>query len=129
MIKGEAQAALEEFRLEKDEEYRTKGMALAFYALGRQEESASALAELIERWGEEWPSEVAHVYAWMGDADAAFLWLDKAIEQSEGGIEEQFMWPFYAPIHDEPRWAEFRETVGSSPAQLDAIKFEVKLPD
>jgi TolB-like protein len=129
LIKGEAQAALEEFRLEKDEEYRTKGMALAFYALGRQEESASALAELIERWGEEWPSEVAHVYAWMGDADAAFLWLDKAIEQSEGGIEEQFMWPFYAPIHDEPRWAEFRERVGSSPAQLDAIKFEVKLPD
>jgi hypothetical protein len=39
------------------------------------------------------------------------------------------MWPFYAPIHDEPRWAEFRERVGSSPAQLDAIKFEVKLPD
>jgi len=38
------------------------------------------LNELLERWGDQWPSEIAMVYAWSGDKDAAFQWLDKEID-------------------------------------------------
>jgi adenylate cyclase len=74
------------------------------------------------------PSQVAHVYAYMGDADRAFEWLDRAIEQNEAGLAEQFLNPFYRPIHTDPRWSRFPERVGSSPEKLNAIEFEVTLP-
>ena len=63
LFNGEPQAALEAFEQEEDDEWRVKGQALALHALGRQDEYRARLAELIEGWGAEWPSEVAHVYA------------------------------------------------------------------
>jgi Tfp pilus assembly protein PilF len=99
--------------------------ALAAFALAEFE---SAFSELRERWGDRWPSEVAHVYAWIRDADAAFEWLDMAVLQNEDGLNSQFLRPFYAPVHTDPRWAAFRERTGTSEAQLDAIEFEVQLP-
>jgi len=128
LFKREAQAALDAFAREKDDEYQVKGAALALHALGRQEEYQAKLAELIERWGSDWPSEVAQVYAYVGDSEAAFLWLDKAIEQNEDGLSEQFLLPFYQTIHADPRWAAFLQRMGSSPEQLSAIEFNVTLP-
>jgi TolB-like protein/Tfp pilus assembly protein PilF len=126
LMKGDPEAALLSFREEKgDEEYLVKGTALAFHALGRQAEYEEALEELKTNWGEQWPSEVAHVYAWVGDADAAFEWLDRAVAQNEDGLTQQFPQPFYFPIQDDPRWQTFREQTGTSAAQLSAIEFEV----
>ena len=128
LFKGEYEPALAEFAQEEDEEYRVKGTTLALYALGRLEEYEASLESLIEGWGEHWPSEIAHVYAWVGDADSAFEWLDKAIAQNEQGLAQQFAQHYYKPILDDPRWAEFLEASGSSPEQQAAIEFEVQLP-
>ena len=130
LFKGEGAAALELIAMEEDdEEYRVKGMALALHNLGRQEEYQAKLSVLIEQWGNEWPSEVAHVYAYIGDADAAFQWLDKALERNEDGLSEQLLQPFYKPLHGDPRWTNFLERVGSAPEQLNDIKFQVSLPN
>jgi tetratricopeptide (TPR) repeat protein len=128
--KGDAVAALAAFEKEAgDEEYRTKGRAVALYTLGRQAEFEQAFSELRERWGGMWPSEIAQVYAWVGDADQAFAWLDKALAQNEAGLTQQFLLLLYQPVRDDPRWMAFRERVGMSEAQLAAISFEVKLPN
>jgi len=128
-MKGDTEAALASFAQEEaDPEYRVKGMALAQYELGRIPEFEAAFAELREGWGERWPSEIAHVYAWIGDADAAFEWLDRSVAQNEDGLNQQFDNPLYRKLHGDPRWAEFLETTGTSPEQLAAIKFEVRLP-
>jgi adenylate cyclase len=129
LMKGDARAALAEFAKDQDEEYRVKGAAVALYTLGRQQESSVKLTELIENWGKLWPSEVAHVYAWMGDADAAFEWLDKAVEQKEQGLPDQLVQPFCNPIHADPRWGEFLKRAGSAPDQLDAIEIKVTLTE
>ncbi len=126
LLKGDPEAALLAFQKEEgDEEYLIKGTALAFHALGRQAEYEGALEVLKTNWGEQWPSEVAHVYAWVGDADAAFEWLDRAVAQNEDGLTQQFPQPFFIPIHDDPRWQTFREQTGTSAAQLSAIEFKV----
>ncbi len=126
LMKGDPEAALLAFQKEEgDEEYLIKGEALAFHALGRQAEFEEAFEELKTRWGEQWPSEVAHVYAWIGDADAAFEWLDRAVAQNEDGLTQQFPQPFFAPIHADPRWQRFREQTGTSAAQLSAVRFKV----
>ncbi|MGI9263480.1 MAG: tetratricopeptide repeat protein, partial [Gammaproteobacteria bacterium] len=118
LLKGEYNAAMEAFASESDEEYRVKGTAIALHSLGQKVESEGALVELRERWGDRWPSEVAQVYAWNGNADAAFEWLDRAIAQNEDGLNQQFMQPFFAPLHAEPRWKTFRERSGTSESQL-----------
>ena len=125
LMKGDPEAALVAFQKEEgDEEYLIKGTALAYHALGRQVEYEEAFEELRTNWGEQWPSEVAHVYAWVGDADAAFEWLDRAVAQNEDGLTQQFPQPFFAPIRDDPRWQRFREQTGTSEAQLSAIEFK-----
>jgi len=129
LIKGEPEAALDAFAKEaSDEEYRVKGAALALHDMGRQAEFEAAFADLRERWGDRWPSEIAQVYAWTGDPDSAFEWLDKSVAQNEDGLNEQFANVLYKPLHDDPRWATFRERTDSSEEQLAAVRFEVAVP-
>lgn len=128
LMKGEAQLAVEEFALEGDEEWRVKGTALALHDLGRKQDYEAALADLIARWGEQWPTEVAHVYGWTGDADSAFLWLEKEIEKRGAFDGLEAMLPFYMPINTDPRWATLLERADASPARLDSIRFNVTLP-
>jgi len=124
---GEAAAALAAFGREADEFLRLKGRALALHALGRQEESRAGVQELAERWGGEWACEVAEVYGFTGDADAAFDWLDRALVQKE--FLSQVRWSaLLRRLHADPRWTAFWERAGLSQAQLDAIPFEVTLP-
>jgi len=127
--KDDASAALTAFQQEKDEEYRIKGTALALYELGRQLEFEAAFQELRERWGEQWPPEIAHVYAWTGDADAAFVWLEREYELSgHSTVPEIAADSLFNNIHDDSRWLPFLEKLGKAPEQLDAIRFDVTLP-
>jgi len=129
LFQGDPQAALASFEQEADEEYRVKGTALAFYALGRLEEHDEAFETLRNQWGAQWLSEVAHVYAWTGNPDAAFEWLDRAVAIPEDGITDQFLWPYFRPLHADPRWRAFRERTGTSEARLGTIRFQVRLPE
>jgi tetratricopeptide (TPR) repeat protein len=127
LIQGQAEEALAAFAREADEEYRVKGSALALYTLGRLDEFEAARAELVERWGERWPSEVAEVYAWTSDPDSAFDWLDKALV-TQGNLNSERLNPFFVSLHDDPRWQPLLEKAGVSPEQLAAIEFNITLP-
>jgi len=109
LLTGEYEAALEEIALEQDDEYRVKLTAMIHHVLGSEEEHEAALGELQVTWGEPWPSEVAQVYAWKGEADAAFEWLDRSIARNEDGLNQQYLYAFYDPIRDDRRWQEFLE--------------------
>jgi adenylate cyclase len=128
LLQGRAEEALASFEKEADDEYRTKGKALAFFALGRQVEHEAALSELQSRWGERWPSDVAEVYAWKEDSDSAFYWLEKELEIN-GFLFGLNSGVFLKNLQDDPRWPEFLVKAGSSPEQLAKIKFEAKLPN
>ena len=122
LLKDDPERALEYFEKESDDEWNVKGRALGHYELGNDAEFQALLQELIDGWGERWPSEVAHVYSWTGDPDQAFAWLDKAIEISEAGVRTQFMSPMYRNVTDDARWEVFRERSHSSASLLDAIE-------
>ena len=128
LMKGEPEAALESFSSEGEESLRVTGQALALYTLGRQDEYLARRDELIERWGDQWPFQVADVYAWTGDADRAFEWLDRAFVQNHINLVELRQKPFYRPLHADPRWHKFLQRLGGTPEQLEAIEFEVTLP-
>jgi TolB-like protein len=125
--KGLPEQALAFFSLEEDEEWRVKGTALASYELDRLTEYEQAFTELRERWGGRWPIEIAHVYAWIGDADEVFSWLEKELEIN--GLSGVMVDNFFTSLHDDPRWQPLMEKGGVSADQLAAIEFTVTLPD
>ncbi len=128
LLMGDAEAALENFEQEPDDQWRLKGRALAYYALGREKAADLALTQLIDDWGEQWPSEVAHVYSFRGELDDAFKWLEHEHEDP-GGWAEGKLNPLLENLHVDPRWQEFLEKLGLSDRQLAEITFDVSLPD
>ena len=128
LMKGEPEAALEYFQRESFERNRVRGLAVTFHDLGRIEESNAALAEVIDRWGGDWPSSVAMIYAHRGDADRTFEWLDRAVAQNQIALSTEFLMPFYRTVHDDPRWRHFLEQAGSTPEQLAAVEFDFSPP-
>jgi TolB-like protein len=127
LLRGEAEAALAQFSRERVESLRAQGTVLAHHDLGHQAEYEASLDELIKGWGDEDPSAVASVYAYAGDADAAFQWLEKSSAEQPAGLA--VLDPLLNSLHQDSRWLSFLESIGKSPAQLGAIEFEITLPD
>ena len=94
--------------------------------MGDESTAQAALRELKFGWGEQWPSEIAHVYAYRGEIDMAFEWLEKdyAVSGPAGWGEWRLM-RLLDNLHADPRWQNFLEKVGASDQQLAAIKFDV----
>ena len=128
LANGETQAAVEAIEQETIETYRLSGLAFAHYELGQQDESDKFLAELIEKHAKEASTEVASVFAWRGDNDHAFEWLERSLENNETALANIASHYTFRNLHDDPRWQPFLAKMGQSDAQLAAIKFDVRLP-
>jgi adenylate cyclase len=124
--KGEPEAALTAFLEEEDDEWRVKGTALALHDLGRLTEFEEEFAKLRKGWGQRWPIEIAHVYAWIGNADDAFVWMEKEI--GVNGLGGVMIDNFFTHLHDDPRWQPLLTKAGVSADQLEAIEFNLTLP-
>ena len=82
---------------------RLQGTALALHNLGRQDEADGALAALIaiQDMGDYeaiWPYLIATAYAWFGDADKAFEYLEKQRETWSGFLRVEAHSPLYQKI-------------------------------
>jgi TolB-like protein len=129
LLMGEADAAWGSIQKEGSESARVSGELLILHSQGREQEFRSSLDAFKQKWGEAFPSRVAIAYAWSGQNDSAFQWLDVTRNSSDPGASFLHADPFLAGLHDDPRWIPFLESIGQSPEQLDAIEFEITLPD
>ncbi len=129
LLKGEPEAALESIQHESQGGYRWMGQALAHDALGQATESDAALARLIEVSEQLAAYNIAYIYAYRGETDHAFTWLDKAVQHKDSGLPNIIVNPLFANVRDDPRWLPFLESIGKAPVQLDAIEFKVTLPE
>jgi hypothetical protein len=114
---------------EPEEGWRLTGLALAYHALGQVSASDAALTELIKKHEKSWSSTIARVYAFRGEADRAFEWLNKAVAYHDTGVANFPNEPLLSNLHDDPRWLPFLRKLGKTPDQLAAIKLDVKLPE
>jgi len=128
LLKGDAPAALAEIEQEKSEVYRAIGLPMVYYALGRKTESDAALATLITKFEKDGSYNIAYVYAFRGDADKAFEWLEKAVQYKDPGLPDIVAENLFNNIHSDPRWLPFLRRLGRAPEQLAKIQFKVTLP-
>jgi TolB-like protein/DNA-binding winged helix-turn-helix (wHTH) protein/Tfp pilus assembly protein PilF len=100
------QEALAEMENETGEWEKLSGEPLAYYALGRREESDRALKKLIATHQNDCAFQIAEAYAYRGQTDKAFEWLDRAYRQRDPGTPEFSTNPLMRSLRQDPRYAE-----------------------
>jgi tetratricopeptide (TPR) repeat protein len=125
MLKGDATAALTEIEQETNELWRMVNLPMAYCALGRKADADTALNALIAKYEKETSYNIAYAYAFCGDADKAFEWLDKAITYQDGGLSGIVTENLFDKIHSDPRWLPFLRKIGKAPDQLAKIEFKM----
>jgi TolB-like protein/DNA-binding winged helix-turn-helix (wHTH) protein/Tfp pilus assembly protein PilF len=106
LAEGHLQEARAEMENETDEWGKWTGQPLANYTLGRLEESDGALKKLIATYQNDCAFEIAEVYAYRGETDKAFEWLDRAYRQRDPGTPELKTDPLMRSLRQDPRYGE-----------------------
>jgi TolB-like protein/predicted Zn-dependent protease len=103
LAKGQVAAAVSEFEAEDNPGWRQFGLPLGYHAQQRASETQAALAALLaDTAGSEF--QVAETYAYFGNPDKAFYWLDRAIDH-DPGIQWLRGDPLFKGIIADPRYA------------------------
>ena len=98
------QQALAELDQIIDPYWRLPGLAMVYHLLGRKAEEDAALAEFIEKFQAGGAYNIAQVYAFSGDVDQAFHWLDQAYAQHDGGMFLIKVDPLLKSLRNETRY-------------------------
>ncbi len=82
-------------------------LAMSEHSRGHRAAAQAALDKLIETEGHTFAYQIVEVFAWRGELDNAFLWLDKALELRDGGLQEVRSDPMLAKLHGDKRFNVF----------------------
>ena len=108
VIQGRSEDALAEIeQIRPGSPFRLQESAIAYHALGRENESETALQELITKYQTVAALQIAEVYAFRNERDKAFEWLDRAYTQRDNGVSLAKVEPLLKNLHDDPRYVAF----------------------
>jgi hypothetical protein len=96
-------------------------LSCARWGQKRVQASDAALNELIKNEAELAAYQIAAAYAYRGDKDKAFEWLERARCQRDPGLADLRKDPLLENLHSDPRWNVFLHTMGLADDQLKAI--------
>jgi tetratricopeptide (TPR) repeat protein len=106
IAEGKPQQALAETENESLEWAKLAGQAVAYHALGREQDSNVALASLIAKYSSKGAYQIAQVCAYRAEADKAFEWLERAYEQRDPGLPEIKTDPLFKNLRHDPRYTD-----------------------
>jgi TolB-like protein len=107
LARRQPEAALAEYSKESVDAARIGGSAMAYFALGRKSDSDAALAQMIKDQAAQHPFLIAEVYAFRGETDEAFKWLDRALAIKDPQLVFQLHNPAFKKLEDDPRYKRF----------------------
>jgi len=112
LYQGRYAEALAEFEQETVEWERKSGIALARFRLGPPEAADAALQDIITHDADTAAIQIAEVYAYRDEKDAAFAWLERAYVQKDHGVSMLRSQPTFRGLHDDPRWRGYLAKIG-----------------
>jgi serine/threonine protein kinase/tetratricopeptide (TPR) repeat protein len=104
MLQGRLTDALAEFQKLGGDGVRRMGDAMIEHASGHEKQSLQALKELIAKHANDMAYQVGDVYAWRGEKDKAFEWLERAYQQRDSGLNGIAYDPLLAGLQSDPRY-------------------------
>jgi TolB-like protein len=85
LAQGAVNDAVAAFEAESAGAWRVFGLPLGYHAQGREADALAAIAAMLrEPAGSEF--QIAEAYAWIGDVDQAFRWLEAAAAHRDPGV-------------------------------------------
>ncbi|GAC1460889.1 MAG: hypothetical protein PVS2B3_15570 [Steroidobacteraceae bacterium] len=115
---GDAQAAQAAFEAETDPTWRSSGLPVGYLVTHHEREARAALATLLTRSaGSEF--QTAEAFAFLGQADKSFEWLERARSLHDPGIIWIRRDPLLASITPDPRFGALLKELGMPPVPQD----------
>ncbi len=102
---GNFDAANVAIEKETGEYYRLEGRSILAFASKRRADSDAALQKLINVYHGTAAMQIAQAYAYRGERDKAFEWLDNAFMQKDAGLVNVKTDPLLASLRADPRFA------------------------
>ncbi len=104
ILRGDGETALREAQMEPDSTYRRFVLALARYARGDRAAADAVLTELIAQDRNVAAYQIAQVYAWRGETEKAFEWLQIAFDNHDTGMLSLLIDPLFRGLHHDARF-------------------------
>jgi serine/threonine-protein kinase len=96
--------ALIEIEREEDPFWRESGTVLVYHAMGQREKAKNLLSAFIPKYRKD-PAIIGEMFAYIGDKDSAFEWLNRAFDEHDVGLSDVKVNPLLKNLHTDPRWA------------------------
>ena len=118
LLQNKFEEAATEAQADAGEWARLLVVSCARWGQGRVQESDAALNELIKNEAELAAFQIAEAYAYRGDKDKAFEWLERARRQHDPGLGDLLKDQLLTNLHGDPRWNAFLHKMGLADDQL-----------
>jgi tetratricopeptide (TPR) repeat protein len=112
MMRGDFENALLETEKSPDVFFYRHQKANVLYMMGKETEAQILINELLETSADDAPEAMAVAYAWHGDGDSAFEWLERAYEQDEPMPDAFLGSLLWRKLTSDPRYAAYVEKIG-----------------
>jgi adenylate cyclase len=107
LYRGDAAAAISEFKRQSNPMEQATGLALAYHALDQATNANAELTRLITGGAANYAYEAAEVYAYRGKGDEALRWLERAYLQKDATLKWVARDPTLANLQSDPRYKAF----------------------
>jgi adenylate cyclase len=109
---GDPETALSYFEDEAMLGRKLMGQSLAYWDMGRKEESTAVLDEFIrDHLSDGWGPFIAMVHAYRGETDQAFELLEQEYESHASMLLTVELQPLLVNLHADPRWDDLMKRI------------------
>jgi tetratricopeptide (TPR) repeat protein len=127
LVAGEPEKALTYFDAMDQAPWENLGRLLALHDLGRNAEFERDFARYRDSSSDN-PESIARIYAWTGQKDEAFEWLERMVERKGSEYAGRVKTDLYSKLKEDPRWSAFLERNGASNDVSEQISFQPTYP-
>jgi Flp pilus assembly protein TadD len=112
VLRNQPDVAIREAQLEPPGLFHDTAVALAQQAAGNRQEADAALQKILDKHSANAPLSIAIAYAYRGEADKVFEWLERSYAMREPRLIVGFWHVLLKPYRGDPRYVELARRIG-----------------
>lgn len=112
IAQGRNDEALKEIEQETHEFFSLYGLNFVHFALKNTKRADELFEEFINKHSVNDPANLADLYAFRGDKEASFKWLNKALDKKDPVLLEALAYPSFKIMYSDPRWNTIIKKLG-----------------
>ena len=107
LAKGDFDEAKKEIEKEESKFFSLYGKNFVYFDENNKQSTKELFDEFLNKYSESDPANTADLYAFRGDFEKSFEYLNKAFDIKDPVLIEALSYPSFRPIYKDYRWREF----------------------